>query len=230
MPQRAIVLLSGGIDSTTCLAIAKKSGYTPYALSFNYGQRSQVELDAAHVIAKQLAVVEHRIVDLTDIGRFGGSAITDHTKALKTDNHDHHIPSSYVPGRNTIFLAIALSWAEALDAEAIFIGVHDDDTMCYPDCRPAYIAAYQEMANLANKRGVEGRPIRIETPVLSMKKSAIVALGAKLGVDYTNTVTCYQADSEGRACGKCLSCTTRRASFLTAGLADPTRYQLDVVW
>ena len=225
MSKRAVILLSGGIDSTTCLAIAKNGGFSPYALSFNYGQRSQVELDAARKIAGQLAAVEHRGVDLTDIGRFGGSAITDHKQALKTDNHDHHIPTSYVPGRNTIFLSIALSWAEALDAEAIFIGVHDDDTMCYPDCRPAYIAAYQDMANLANKRGVEGRPIQIKTPILHMKKSAIVTLGSELGVDYKDTVTCYQADSEGRACGKCLSCTTRRESFIAAQLPDPTRYQ-----
>jgi len=224
MSKRAVILLSGGIDSTTCLAIAKKNGFAPYALSFNYGQRSQVELNAASRIAKQLGAVEHRVVDLTDVGRFGGSAITDHNQKLKTDSHDHHIPTSYVPGRNTVFLSIALSWAEALDAEVIFIGVHDDDTMCYPDCRPAYIAAYQEMANLANKRGVEGDPIRIETPILHMKKSTIVALGAELGVDYKDTVTCYQADSEGRACGKCLSCTTRRDAFITARLPDPTRY------
>jgi 7-cyano-7-deazaguanine synthase len=224
MTKRAVILLSGGIDSTTCLAIAKNAGFASYALSFNYGQRSQVELQAAQKIAKQLGAVEHRIVDLTDLGRFGGSAITDHNLALKTSQHDHQIPTSYVPGRNTVFLSIALSWAEALDAEAIFIGVHDDDTMCYPDCRPAYIDAYQQMANLANKRGVEGNPIHIETPILTMKKSDIVALGAELGVDYRDTVTCYQADNEGRACGQCLSCTTRRESFLTAQLPDPTRY------
>ena len=224
MQKRAVILLSGGIDSTTCLAIAKNAGFIPYALSFNYGQRSQVELQAASRIATQLTVAEHRVVDLTDIGRFGGSALTDHRQALQITDHDHRIPTSYVPGRNTVFLSIALSWAEALAADAIFIGVHDDDTMCYPDCRPAYIEAYQAMANLANKQGVEGRPIRIETPILHMKKSAIITLGTELGVDYSETVTCYQADSDGRACGNCLSCTTRRDSFLAAHVNDPTRY------
>lgn len=223
--KKAIILLSGGIDSTTCLAIAKHEGYTPYALSFDYGQRSQIELTAAKKIAVALGAMEHRVVNLTDLGKFGGSAITDHSQTLKTTGHDHHIPTSYVPGRNTVFLSIALSWAEALDADAIFIGVHADDTMCYPDCRPAYIDRYQHMANIANKRGVEGHPIQIKTPILHMKKSAIITWGTQLGVDYRDTITCYQADSEGRACGQCLSCSTRRDSFMDAGVTDPTSYQ-----
>lgn len=224
MHKKAIVLLSGGIDSATCLAIAGSKGYECYALSFDYGQRSKVEIDSAKKIALENDTKEHRIINLRDLGGFGGSALTDHSKKVKTDDHKAEIPSSYVPARNTVFLSIALSWAEAIDAECIFIGVHNDDRSCYPDCRPLYIDKYQEMANVANKRGVEGNPIKINTPLLNLEKSEIITIGNKLGLDYTYTVTCYQADSNGLACGQCLSCTTRKHGFEAAGIPDQTRY------
>ena len=225
MQKKAIVLLSGGLDSATCLAIAKQQGFDIYALSFNYGQRSQVELNAAARIAKISNVKEHKIINLTDLGSFGGSAITDHNIELKTKDHDDKIPTSYVPARNTVFLSIALSWAEALDAGSIYIGVHDDDRACYPDCRPEYIEKFQQMANVANKRGVQGNPIKITAPLLKMQKSQIIAIGTELGIDYSNTITCYQADNDGRACGICLSCSTRKQSFIDANVPDPTKYQ-----
>ena len=225
MNKKTIVLLSGGMDSATCLAIAKSKNYECYILSFDYGQRSISELNAAKRIAKSFEVSEHRIINMRDIGNFGGSAITDHDIPLKIDNHTNEIPSSYVPARNTVFLSIALSWAEAVMADNIFIGIHNDDRSCYPDCRPEYIKKYQEMANIANRRGVEGNPIVICTPLLNLTKSEIIITGSKLGVNYADTVTCYQADENGFACGNCLSCYTRKEGFRLARIPDPTRYK-----
>ncbi|MEE3002949.1 MAG: 7-cyano-7-deazaguanine synthase QueC [Pseudomonadota bacterium] len=223
--KKAIVLLSGGLDSATCLALATNKNLSCYALSFDYGQRSKVELNSATKIANNHNVVVHKIVNLQDLGSFGGSTITDHSLSMQISDHKPQIASSYVPARNTVFLAIALSWAEAIDADYIYIGVHNDDRSCYPDCRPEYIEKFQYMANVANKKGVEGKPIKIEAPLLNKSKAEIITLGTKLGLDYSKTVTCYQADEEGRACGKCLSCCTRKSGFAMAGIPDPTIYQ-----
>lgn len=228
MMKKAVILLSGGIDSTTCLALAKKDKFQCYALSFNYGQKSQAEIFAAKKIAKNNQVIKHKIVNLQDLGSFGGSAITDNNIELKTSNHSDDIPSSYVPGRNTVFLSIALSWAEAISAEAIYIGAHKDDYDNYPDCRAEFIESFQNMANLSNRKAIEGKPITIMSPLINLKKSAIISMGTKLGVDYTDTVTCYQITEDNVACGKCLSCTTRKESFANAGIIDPANYQCKI--
>lgn len=224
MKQKAIVLLSGGLDSTTCLAMAKDKNLDCYCLSFNYGQRSRAELNAATKIASNYNASEHRTVNLTDIGKFGGSALTDHSIELQTSNHDSSVPSSYVPARNTIFLSIAMSWAEAIGAEYIYIGVNKDDYDNYPDCRQEFIDKFQDLADIATKQGLEQKPITVVAPLLKLTKEDIITAGTKLNVDYSKTVTCYDANAEGLACGVCLSCTIRKASFNKAGVTDPTRY------
>jgi 7-cyano-7-deazaguanine synthase len=221
-----VILLSGGLDSATCLAIAKSQGFAPYCLSFDYGQRHNAELKAAARVAKSLGAVEHRIIKI-DLAVFGGSALTDASIEVPTDGQtgENEIPVTYVPARNTILLSYALAWAEVLKGDDIFIGVNAVDYSGYPDCRPDYIAAYQEMARLATRTGVEGSPLTIHTPLISLSKAQIVETGLKLGVDYSQTVTCYKADDDGRACGVCDACRLRAAGFADAGVADPTRYQ-----
>jgi len=220
---RAVVLLSGGLDSATVLAVARDRGYACYALSFDYGQRHRVELDAAARLCAQLGAEEHRVMEIP-IGALGGSALTDSDIAVPEDGGEG-IPVTYVPARNTVFLALALAWAEVLRAEVIFIGVNAVDYSGYPDCRPEFIAAFQGLAGLATKQGVEGAPVTIEAPLIDMSKADIIRRGAELGVDYSRTVSCYQADEQGRACGRCDSCRFRREGFSAAGVDDPTRYQ-----
>jgi 7-cyano-7-deazaguanine synthase len=219
---RAIVLLSGGLDSATTLALAV-AHFDCYALSFDYGQRHGVELDAARRIAASLGVVEHRIVSI-DLTAFGGSALTDPTIAVP-ETTSAGIPVTYVPARNTIMLAFALGWAEVLEATEIHIGVNAVDYSGYPDCRPEYIAAFQAMANLATKAGIEGKGCTIRAPLVQMRKADIIRAGAAAGVDYSMTVSCYQPDRLQRACGRCDACRIRAAGFADAGIADPTRYQ-----
>lgn len=221
--KKAVVLFSGGLDSTTCLAIASAQNYTCYALSFAYGQRHIVELEAAKKIAKARHVV-HRIVTV-DLGQFGGSALTDHHLAVPDYQGGAEIPMTYVPARNTIFLAIALGFAESIGAFDIFIGANAVDYSQYPDCRPEYIDAFQNLANLATKAGAEGATFRIHAPLLALKKSEIIQKGYALGVDYGLTVSCYRLDEQGRACGSCDSCVYRARGFLEAGVIDPTLYQ-----
>ena len=220
MRPRAIVLLSGGLDSTTCLAWAQ-ARYECIALSFMYGQRSTTELDAAKALT-QRAGVEHRVINI-DLANLGGSALTDHSIAVP-EQAQEGIPVTYVPARNTIFLSYALAAAEVFSAEAIVIGVNAVDYSGYPDCRPAFIDAFAHLAGLATKAGVEGKPLKIETPLLHLSKGNIIRLGLDHGVDYSQTVSCYQADDQGRACGKCDSCRLRKEGFAQAGVADPTRY------
>ncbi|WP_415884270.1 7-cyano-7-deazaguanine synthase QueC [Neptuniibacter sp. QD34_54] len=221
--KKAVVLLSGGLDSATALAMAAERGYSCYVLSFDYGQRSLTELNAAKKIAKQLNTAEHRVIRL-HLEDFGGSALTDHSIDVPEEETDE-IPVTYVPARNTVFMSLALGWAEVLEADAIFIGVNAVDYSGYPDCRPEYIAAFETMANLATKRGVSGDPIKIETPLIDLTKEEIIQEGTRLGVDYGLTVSCYQADDDGQACGACDSCRLRAKGFVDAGLEDPTRYQ-----
>lgn len=223
MTRKAIVLLSGGLDSATCLALAHQQGFEAYCLSFDYGQRHQTELAAAARIAKLLGAREHRVLDL-NIGQFGGSALTDQGIAVPTTGVEPGIPVTYVPARNTVMLSFALAWAEVLTARDIFIGVNAVDYSGYPDCRPEYIAAFETMANLATKAGVEGWRLSIHAPLIALSKADIIRTGSALGVDFSQTVSCYQADPEGRACGVCDSCRLRREGFTAAGLPDPTRY------
>ncbi len=221
--KRAVVLVSGGLDSATVLAMAVDQGYQAYALSFDYGQRHRTELKAAARVASALGAVEHRTMGI-DFAGIGGSALTDPDIEVPVQASDG-IPVTYVPARNTVFLSLALGWAEVLDAEAIFIGVNAVDYSGYPDCRPEYIEAFRRMARLATKAGVEGAKLSIETPLIRLSKAEIIRSGTGLGVDFSMTVSCYQADEEGRACGRCDSCRLRRAGFEAAGIADPTRYQ-----
>lgn len=224
MPQEsAVILLSGGLDSTTCLAEARQAGYRCYAISFDYGQRHGIELQIARRIAAVAEVAEHKIVRL-DFDGMGGSALTDDSMAIP-ETESAGIPSTYVPARNTLFLSAALGWAEVLSATAIFIGVSDVDFSGYPDCRPDFIAAFQRMANLATQAGREGRTIEIVTPLMHKTKAEIIQRGMALGVDYGRTVTCYQADGQGRACGVCDACRLRRRGFEQAGVSDPTYYR-----
>jgi len=220
---KAVVLLSGGLDSATALAMASDRGFECYVLSFDYGQRSLTELNAAKEIARQQNASEHRVIRL-HLEDFGGSALTDHTIDVPEEETDE-IPVTYVPARNTVFMSLALGWAEVLEADAIFIGVNAVDYSGYPDCRPEYIAAFETMANLATKRGINGDPISIETPLIDLTKEEIIQVGTKLGVDYGLTVSCYQADDKGQACGVCDSCRLRAKGFEDASLEDPTRYQ-----
>jgi 7-cyano-7-deazaguanine synthase len=220
--RRAVVLLSGGLDSATVLAIAREQGYACCTLSFDYGQRHRAELAAAERVSTALGAEMHRVF-VIPIGQFGGSALTDAAIDVP-DEGGEGIPVTYVPARNTVFLSIALAWAEVLDADAIFIGVNAIDYSGYPDCRPEFIAAFDALARIATKQGVEGIGVHIEAPLISMTKGEIVQKGAALGVDYGLTVSCYRADEAGRACGHCDACRFRREGFAAAGLQDPTRY------
>ncbi len=221
--KKAVVLVSGGLDSTTALAIARSQGYDCYTISFDYGQRHRAELVAAAKTASALGSLEHKVIKL-DLGSIGGSALTD-TSIDVPEEETTGIPITYVPARNTVFLSIALGWAEVLGAQDIFIGVNAVDYSGYPDCRPDYIAAYEVMANLATRSGVEGEKLRIRTPLISLTKAEIIQQGMALGVDYSLTVSCYQASDSGEACGKCDSCRLRKIGFQQAGVADPTRYK-----
>ena len=220
--KRAVVLLSGGLDSATVLALAQEAGFEVHALSLDYGQRHNAELAAAHRIA-HAAGVEHKVIFI-GMNAIGGSALTDAAIAVP-DRASEGIPVTYVPARNTVFLALALGWAEVLGAWDIFIGVNAVDYSGYPDCRPEYIAAFQRLAQLATRGGVEGGEFHIHTPLIRMSKAEIIRTGTRLGVDYARTVSCYAADPEGRACGRCDACRLRAAGFQAAGISDPTRYQ-----
>lgn len=220
--KRAVVLVSGGLDSTTVLAMAQKQGFQCYALSFDYGQRHRAELVAAEAVSNYLGDVEHKVVHL-NLDTIGGSALTD-TAIDVPEEETEGIPVTYVPARNTVFLSIALGWAEVLGANDIFIGVNAVDYSGYPDCRPEYITAFENVANLATRAGVEGHKLRIHTPLMEMGKGEIIRAGIELGVDYSITVSCYQASDNGLACGKCDSCRLRSQGFTNAGIADPTQY------
>jgi len=218
----AVILLSGGLDSATVLAIARKAGYACHALSLDYGQRHNAELAAAARVAASLGAVEHRVLKL-GLGDFGGSALTDASIAVP-ESPTAGIPVTYVPARNTVMLALALAWAEVLGSRDLFIGVNAVDYSGYPDCRPEFIAAFEYMANLATRAGVEGARLRVHAPLQHLSKAQIIRRGLELGVDYAQTVSCYQADADGLACGRCDSCRLRREGFRAAGIPDPTRY------
>ena len=220
--KNAVVLLSGGLDSATVLALARQQHFRCYALSVDYGQRHHAELAAAKRVADVLGAVEHRVVNI-DLTGFGGSALTDSRIAVP-ESATTGIPSTYVPARNTIMLSLALAWAEVLQAQDIFFGVNAVDYSGYPDCRPEYVEAFERMANLATKVAVEGKPLKLHAPLLHMSKAEIIRQGTQLGVDFSMTVSCYQADKQGRACGLCDSCRLRRTGFDLANIADPTRY------
>ncbi len=220
--KKAVVLLSGGLDSATVVAMAKAQGYSCYTMSFDYGQRHRAELQAAERVACQLGVVEHKVIGL-NLNGIGGSALTDSTIDVP-EAPEEGIPVTYVPARNTVFLSLALGWAEVIGARDLFIGVNAVDYSGYPDCRPEFIESFERMANLATKAGVEGRGFSIQAPLQNLSKAQIIQEGIRLGVDYAITVSCYQADDEGRACGKCDSCRLRKAGFQAAGVEDPTRY------
>lgn len=220
--KKAVVLVSGGLDSTTVLAIARQQGFQCYALSFNYGQKAHAELAAAKHNARLLGAIEHKVIEL-DLRAIGGSALTDEGIAVP-EQQTTGIPVTYVPARNTVFLSIALGWAEVLGAQDIFIGVNAVDYSGYPDCRAEFIEAFEQMANLATKAGVEGNRLRINKPLIDLTKAEIIQQGIAAGVDYAHTVSCYQPTSEGLACGKCDSCRLRQQGFLDAGIIDPTRY------
>lgn len=222
--KNAVVLLSGGLDSATVMAMAKQQGYLCHALSVDYGQRHYAELAAAERVAQALGAIEQRVISV-DLTGFGGSALTD-TRIAVPEQRTTGIPLTYVPARNTIMLSLALAWAEVLQVQDIFIGVNAVDFSGYPDCRPEYIAAFENMANLATKAAVEGKYLTLHAPLLRLSKADIVKIGTKLCVDYSLTVSCYQADSDGRACAVCDSCKLRRAGFKTAGIDDPTRYRI----
>ena len=220
--KRAVILLSGGLDSATVVAMARAEGYSCYTMSFDYGQRHRVELDAAARVARDLGVIDHKVIGL-NLDGIGGSALTDSSIDVP-EAPSEGIPVTYVPARNTVFLSLALGWAEVLDAQDIFIGVNAVDYSGYPDCRPEFVEAFEVMANLATKAGVEGKPFSIKAPLQNLSKAQIVQAGIQLGVDYSLTVSCYQADDQGRACGKCDSCRLRADGFAAAGIKDPTRY------
>lgn len=229
MSKPAVVLLSGGLDSSTVIALAQRDGYDVHALSFSYGQRHTVEIEAAKRVAAAASITDHRIIAI-DLGAFGGSALTDDAIAVpKHDSPDEmadDIPVTYVPARNTIFLSFALAFAEVLGSSDIFIGVNALDYSGYPDCRPEFVAAFQDLARIATKTGVEGSTeVTIHAPLMEMTKAQISAAGTELGVDYAITTSCYDADDEGRACGRCDACHLRHQGFVQAGLVDPTRYQ-----
>jgi len=228
MPKPAVVLLSGGLDSSTVVAMAQRDGYEVHALSFSYGQRHTVELEAAARVAAAAGITDHKVIDI-DLRAFGGSALTDDIDVPKHDSAeemDAGIPVTYVPARNTIFLSFALAFAEVLGSSDIFIGVNALDYSGYPDCRPEFVAAFQDLARIATKTGVEGSTeVSIHAPLMEMTKAQISAAGTELGVDYAMTISCYDADEAGLACGRCDSCHLRHQGFVQAGLADPTRYQ-----
>jgi 7-cyano-7-deazaguanine synthase len=220
---KAIVLVSGGLDSATVLAIARSEGHTCYAITFDYGQRHRVELEAAARVARSLGAADHRVVKF-DLSWMGGSALTDRTIAVPTAPSEG-IPVTYVPARNTVFLSIALGWAEVQGAQDIYIGANAVDYSGYPDCRPEYLSAFEQMANLATRASVEGRPFRIRAPLMNLGKADIIREGSRLGVDYGLTLSCYDPDTEGRACGRCDSCRLRARGFAAAGQPDPTHYR-----
>lgn len=222
MARPAIVLLSGGLDSATALGIARERGFDCYALSVDYGQRHVAELDAARLVARSLGAREHRVMRV-DLAGIGGSALTDPAIAVP-ESPTTGIPVTYVPARNTIMLSLALAWAEVLGCGDIFLGVNVLDSSGYPDCRPEFIASFQALAALATKAGVEGSPCRVHAPLIEWSKAEIIREGVRLGVNYAQTVSCYQADAEGRACGRCDACRLRQAGFAAAGVPDPTRY------
>ena len=224
MNEKAVVLLSGGLDSATCLAIARSQGFDCYCLSFNYGQRHTAELQAADRVVKALDASEHRVLNLA-LAQFGGSALTDTNIAVPVDGVQPGIPVTYVPARNTIMLSLALAWAEVLGSRDIFVGINAVDYSGYPDCRPEYLAAFESMANLATRAGVEGQKLTIHAPLIHLTKAEIIRTGAALGVDYGLTVSCYQADELGRACAVCDSCRLRAEGFAAAGIPDPTPYR-----
>jgi 7-cyano-7-deazaguanine synthase len=225
--KKAVVLVSGGLDSATVLAIAKTAGYDCYAVSFDYGQRHSAELNAARRVAAEAGVAEHRIVTI-DLSQFGGSALTDDSIDVPEANQDQSesdIPITYVPARNTVFLSLALAWSEVLGAQDIFLGVNAVDYSGYPDCRPAFIESFETMANLATRAGVEEQRLTVHAPLIDLTKAEIIQRGIELGVDYSLTVSCYQADDSGAACGVCDSCFLRQQGFVSASVPDPTRYQ-----
>ena len=223
--KKAVVLLSGGLDSATILASAVAQGFHCYCLSFDYGQRHDTELKFARNLARELGAKEHRIAKI-DLTVFGGSALTDHNLEVPDFAEHGDIPITYVPARNTIFLSFALAWAEVLGALDVFIGVNAVDYSGYPDCSPEFVSAFSVMANLATRRGVEGEALSIHAPLMHLKKDEIIKKGLALGIDYSRTVSCYQLNDEGAACGRCDSCGLRREGFVAAGIPDPTRYQL----
>lgn len=223
--KACVVLVSGGLDSATVLAMALAQGFKCYTLSFDYGQRTRSELLAGERLSRAMGAVEHKVVKL-NLDSIGGSALTD-TRIDVPEDSGNGIPVTYVPARNTVFLSIALGWAEVLDLQDIFIGVNAVDYSGYPDCRPEFIERFEAMANLATKAGVEGHKLRIHTPLMHLSKAAIIREGQALGVDYSTTVSCYQADEQGRACGRCDSCRLRRDGFAGASVVDPTAYQID---
>ena len=225
LSKKAVILLSGGLDSVTTLAIAKSQGYECHTISFDYGQRTRSELVAAEKLSQVMGACSHRVMDV-NMSQIGGSALTDERIDVPIDGVDKaEIPVTYVPARNTVFLSFSLALAEVLDANDIFIGVNSVDYSGYPDCRPAYIEAYEKMANLATRVGVEGNKLHIQTPLIDLTKAQIIKKGVELGVDYSLTVSCYQVDALGLACGVCDSCRLRKQGFLEAGVEDPTRYQ-----
>lgn len=221
----AVVLLSGGLDSTTTLAVAKRDGFAPHAMTFRYGQRHQQEVESARRVAAAAGVAQHVVVDI-DLRVFGGSALTSDVAVPKDRVTMEGVPITYVPARNTIFLSYALAWAEVLDARDIFLGVNAVDYSGYPDCRPEYIAAFERMANLATRAGIEGRGVRIRAPLIQLSKAQTIALGRSLSVDYSLTTSCYDPDEEGTACGHCDACTLRLKGFADAGLQDPISYRV----
>jgi len=223
MADKAVILLSGGLDSATVLAIANRAGHECYAISYDYGQRHRCELIAAKQVASSQSVVEHKIFTL-NLSEFGGSALTDSSLDVPKNIISDDIPITYVPARNTIFLSIALGWAEVLNARYIYLGVNAVDYSGYPDCRPEYIEAFSKMANLATKAGVEGHPILIQTPLISLSKAEIIKIGFDNGIDYSKTISCYDPSDSGRACGECESCQLRVEGFKKAGIPDPTIY------
>ena len=222
--SKAVILLSGGLDSTTVLAIAKEQNYDCYALSFDYGQKQRSELESSIAIAKKSNVIEHRIMKIS-LNDIGGSALTDKDISVPKFSDSDDIPITYVPARNTIFLSFALAWAEVVDCQTIFIGVNALDYSGYPDCRPEFIEAFEIMANLATKQSVEGDKIQIKTPLINMTKAEIIKKGLSLGVDYSETTSCYDANSLGEACGECDACVLRKNGFSSANVEDPTKYQ-----
>ena len=222
--SKAVILLSGGLDSTTVLAIAKEQNYDCYALSFDYGQKQRSELESSIAIAKKSNVIEHRIMKIS-LNDIGGSALTDNDISVPKFSDSDDIPITYVPARNTIFLSFALAWAEVVDCQTIFIGVNALDYSGYPDCRPEFIEAFEAMANLATKQSVEGDKIQIKTPLINMTKAEIIKKGLSLGVDYSETTSCYDANSLGEACGECDACVLRKNGFSSANVEDPTKYQ-----
>jgi 7-cyano-7-deazaguanine synthase len=222
--RKAIVLVSGGLDSATVLAAARRQGFCCYAISFDYGQRHRAELEAAARVSRSLGALEHRVVPI-DLSAFGGSALTDESIAVPESGVvPDEIPVTYVPARNTVFLSLALAWAEVLGASDLFIGVNAVDYSGYPDCRPEFIEAFQQLANLATKAGVQGEAFTVHTPLIDLSKADIIRMGVELGVDFSQTISCYQAAADGAACGKCDSCRLRQEGFEAAGVPDPTRY------